>query len=80
MIIGDVSQFVSSDLVVTSIEERLVAWRELDRKAAEAERAVKVVGQAAADPGMLELISTARHLREKADREFAAILRAVKHQ
>lgn len=80
MIMSSVSQSISSDFVVMSIEERLVAWRELDQKAVEAEQAVARIGQAAADPRIHELFSNAKYLREKSDREFAAILRAVKHQ
>jgi len=71
---------VTSDFVVQTIDERLVAWRELEKEAAEAEKAVAALGQAAADPRVQTLLASARLLREKSDREFASILRAVNHQ
>jgi hypothetical protein len=63
--------------VVQSVEERLLAWRELDRSAAEAEAAVAKAGQAATSPAFRELCLKARELRERSDREFAAIVRCV---
>lgn len=75
-----VNPFAPSDFVVASIEERLVAWRQLDLQAREAQQALDAVGQAAADPRVMELVATAKTLRDRSDREFAAILRAVKHQ
>lgn len=63
---------------VVPVDERLTAWRELDRQATELEHAVKSMGQAAADPNARDLLFKAKRLREKADREFAAILRAIK--
>lgn len=60
------------------IDGRLIAWRDLDRHATEAEHALKRMGQAAADPNARDLLFNAKYLREKADREFAAIVRAIK--
>lgn len=64
--------------VSVSIEERLTEWRKLEQAASDAEHAVKALGQAAADPRVHELFSRAKFLRDKADREFAAILRAIR--
>lgn len=66
------------NFVSASVEERLVEWRKLEQAASEAEHAVKALGQAAADPRVPELLSNAKFLRQKADREFAAIVRAIK--
>lgn len=64
--------------VSVSVEERLIEWRKLEQAASEAEHAVKALGQAAADPRVGELLSNAKFLRQKADREFAAIVRCIK--
>ncbi|HSW20084.1 MAG TPA: hypothetical protein VLJ86_22885 [Ramlibacter sp.] len=64
--------------VVVSIEDRLRGWRELESAASTAEEAVRGVGQAAADPRAAHLFREAKDLRERSDREFAAIMRAVK--
>lgn len=64
--------------VVVSVEERLVAWRTAEQAAADAEHAVARLGQAAADPRVTELLGKAEQLREEADRQFSAIVRAVK--
>ena len=63
--------------MVTTIEERLGAWREAERAAKEAEQATASLGQAAADPSTRNLFIRAGKLRVKADRMFAAITRAV---
>lgn len=64
--------------VVVSIEDRLRTWREAENAAIEAEQAVRKLGQAGASPEVRELLHAAKHLREQADRQFAAILRAAK--
>ena len=64
--------------VVESVEERLLAWREAEQAAQNAEYAAKAVGQAAADPTMRQLLMEAKRLREEADRQFAYIVRAVR--
>jgi adenylosuccinate lyase len=68
---------VDKKFVIVSVEERLDRWREIEKAANEAESRLKVVGQAGASPELRKLVLTAKELREKADREFAAIVRAV---
>lgn len=64
--------------VVMSVQERLSAWRQTEETACEAERAVGRLCQAAADPRTRDLfLRRAGKLRVKADRQFAAVLRAV---
>jgi hypothetical protein len=63
---------------VVTIEERLVAWRASERAAAAAEHQVASLGQAAADPRVRDLYLKAVQLRQQADHEFAALLRAVR--
>ena len=66
--------------IVQTTEERLVAWRELDRAAAKAERDAAGLGQATSDPRVRDLLVKAKALRQQADREFSAILRAIRMQ
>lgn len=64
--------------MVMSMEERLSAWRESEKAACEAESAIARLGQAAADPRTRDLFIQAGKLRVQANRQFAALLRAVK--
>ena len=64
--------------IVVSVEERLAVWRELDRQACAAERALAAIGQTEAPTGVRDLIANAKALRDKADREFDAICRAIR--
>lgn len=64
--------------VVVSVAERLAAWRELDQQACSAERVLAAIGAAAAPSGVRDLILNAKSLRERADREFDAICRAIR--
>jgi hypothetical protein len=64
--------------VVKSVEERLLEWRALEREASELEAAIAQVGQAAATPEFRDRCLKARELRERSDREFAAIVRSVR--
>lgn len=64
--------------VITSIEERLNLWREAERAACDAEAEVANLGQAASDPRTRDLFIKAGKLRNSADRQYAAILRAVR--
>lgn len=63
---------------VVSVEERLAAWRELEQQACAAERALSAIGTAEAPAGVRDLIANAKSLREKSDREFDAICRAIR--
>ena len=67
-----------SKFVTVSVEERLIAWRQLDSAATAAEAKVRQLGQGASDPATRDLLAKAREMRACADREFAAILRAVR--
>ena len=64
--------------VVASVEERLVQWRDAEQAANDAENELHNLGQAAADPRVAELARKAQELRQEADRQFAAIVRAVR--
>ena len=64
--------------VVASIEDRLNGWRETEKAAIDAEAALVPVGQAGSDPGFRDQALRAKQLREDADRQFAAICRAVR--
>ena len=64
--------------VAVSVEERLTAWRQTERAASEAEHAAAALGQGAADPRARDLYLQAKRLRDHADREFAAICRAIR--
>jgi hypothetical protein len=64
--------------VVVTVEERLVAWREAEQAAAAAEQLAAAPGQGSADPRAGDLFIRASELRQQADRQFAAVLRAVK--
>jgi hypothetical protein len=61
-----------------STEERLQEWREAEKAACQAEAAVAGLGQGAADPEVRRLYLDAAAAREKADRLFGALLRAIK--
>lgn len=64
--------------IVVTVEERLAVWRELDQQACTAERALAAIGQAEAPTGVRDLIANAKSFRERADREFDAICRAIR--
>lgn len=55
-----------------------MAWRSLEKDAVEAEHKVAALGQCAADPHARDLLFKAKRLRDQADREFAAICRAIR--
>lgn len=56
-------------------KERLARWRAADAAAATAEREIRHM--ATADPRLRSLFLRAARLRQEADREFVAILRAI---
>jgi adenylosuccinate lyase len=65
-------------LIVESAQDRLRAWRDVEKAAQEAETELKGIGKKAADTNRLyELAFRAKSLRQEADRLFAAILRSV---
>jgi hypothetical protein len=68
---------VENRFVIVSIEERLQQWHAAETSAREAEGAIAKCGQGAADPQFKELLLRAQELRLVADRQLAAILRAV---
>jgi hypothetical protein len=54
-------------------DERTNAWLAAERAAAQAEKAVADIGQAAADPRVATLFLQAGQLRDEADRLFRAL-------
>lgn len=63
---------------IASVEDRLARWKEMKAAAEEAYAQLQAIGHAAATPEYRELALRAKMLRERADREFAAITRAVR--
>ena len=55
-------------------DEKLHAWRVKENAALEAEQAIASVGQAAADPRMVQLFTAATNLRAEADELFSELL------
>jgi len=72
-----VEQYVARNFAF-SIEERLVHWRAAEQAAAKAEADAASLAPGALDARASELRLTARRLRDEADREFAAITRAIR--
>jgi hypothetical protein len=62
---------------IVSLRERLSDWRMAEDAARDAEAQVARHGQAASDPAYRDLVLRAQHLRQIADRMFAAACRAV---
>lgn len=62
---------------IVSLRERLSDWRKAEDAARDAEAQLARHGQAASDPAYRDLALRAQHLREIADRMFAAACRAV---
>ncbi|GAC1540982.1 MAG: hypothetical protein NVS2B4_20320 [Ramlibacter sp.] len=59
-------------------EQRLEQWRQAEKAALDAEHEVARLGQGAASLEAAALFLNAKTLRRQADREFGAILRAIK--
>jgi hypothetical protein len=65
-----------SNPVASTVKERLVAWRELDKAAIQAEQEADRIGQGTTDEHVRFLVlKAAKQLRVESDREFGAILR-----
>lgn len=68
----------AEQFLVVSIEERLLAWREVDRAATAAEHAFPKGESMVDSPETQERPIRATQLRKEADRQFGQLLRAVR--
>jgi hypothetical protein len=59
------------------IKERIQQWKDVERRAREAEEELRRVGHAAADPSVAKLAVTAAALRQEANRLFTEAMRSV---
>lgn len=66
-----------ADCEFKSLSELAVAWREAEQAAAAAEKDVALFGALSASPHALDLLLERNVRRREADRQFAALLRAL---
>jgi hypothetical protein len=59
------------------VKERIEQWKDMERRARDAEEELRAVGHAAADPGFAKLAVKAAALRQEANRLFTEAMRSV---